>query len=106
MASAALRRYPKLCVGRVVRALEVSLVTAIALGRCRSEVIVEVASRARQRCMRPGQRVTRVLQVIELRADEVIHCVAGFAGGGEVKRHVIDHRRQKILLVARVTCRR
>ena len=62
--------------------------------------IVGVAGGALQRRVSTRQRVTRVLQVVELRAHKVVHAVAGFARRGEVERHVIDHRRQKILLMA------
>ena len=89
-------------VGRIVAVGEIRRVAGIALGRSSGEDIIDVACRALQRRVRTGQRITGVLQMVELRAHKVIHAVAGFARGGEVERHVIDDRRQEVLLMTRV----
>jgi len=93
-------------VRRIVGVLVIRLVARVALSGRGREVVVQMAGGALQSCVRACQRITRVLQVIELRADEVIHRVALCAVGWEVERHVVNDGRQKVLLVARVTCGR
>ena len=106
MARSAIVWQPKRHVRRIVAVGEVRRVAGVALGRSSGEYIVDMARRALQRRVCTGQRVTRVLQVVELRADKVVHSVAGFARGGEIEGHVVDDRRQEVLLVARVASSR
>src|ERR1035441_8607203 len=74
----------------------------IAVYRRPGEDIVDVAIRAGQRGVRPGESVAGVLQVIELGPEPAIHRVAAFASGRESGSYVIDDRCLKILLMAGV----
>jgi len=103
VAGSAVARKIQLHVRRVGAVVEVRRMAAVALGRRTRELVIEMAGRALQSRVRAGQRVTRELQMVKLRTHEVIDRVAGITGGGEVQRDVIDNRRQKVLLVARVT---
>ena len=47
-----------------------------------------------------SQRIPGVLQVVKLRSEPGVHRVAAFAGSRKLETHVIDGRRQEILLVA------
>jgi hypothetical protein len=106
MARSAIVRQCKLHVGWIVAIDEVSRVARVALGRSSRKHIIDMARRALQCRVRTGERITRELQVVELGAHKVVHGVAGLARGGEVEGHVINDRRQEILLVARVASRR
>ena len=100
MARSAIVRQAKLHVRRVVAAHKVRGVAGIALSRRSRKHIIDMACGASQRGMRAGERVTCVLQVIELCTHKVVHRVAGIARRREIKRHVIDDRRQEVLLMA------
>lgn len=78
---------------------------AVACRRRPREHIVHVARCARQRYVRSRQRITRVLQVVELGIEPGIHRVTGFARRWKSSRKVINHRRPKILLMTRVARR-
>lgn len=68
------------------------------------EDIVQVARSAGQCDMRACQCIARHLQVIELRVEPGIHRVAAFASRRKACRDVVENRRLKILLMARVAC--
>jgi len=106
MARSAIVRQSKLHVRWIAAVDEVRGVAGIALGRSSREHIIDMACRALQGCVRTCERVTRELQVVKLCAHKIVDGVAGFARGGEVEGHVINDRRQEILLVARVASRR
>ena len=90
---------------RVLAVVEVRGVTAVALGGSSRKHIIDMARGACQSRVGACQGITRVLQVVKLRAHEVVHGVAGFARGGEVQGNVIDDRRQEVLLMARIASR-
>jgi hypothetical protein len=52
--------------------------------------------------VRSGQRVARVLQVVELGIEPTVHAVARLASRWKSESDVIDDGRQKIFLVARI----
>ncbi len=100
VASAAIVGEAKLNMGRVLAVCEIRGVAGIALGRCSGKHIIDMAGGALQRRMSTGQRVTCVFQMVKLGADKVVHGVAGLAVGGEIERHMVDDRREEVLLMA------
>ena len=78
MTSRARGREPGRYVIRIVRSLVVSLVAAVAVGRDRGVVVVDVATRTRHGGVRPGQRETGVV-VIEARRTPGRRAMAYFA---------------------------
>jgi len=102
VAKSAVVRQSELHMRRIRRVLEIYgvLVAAKAIYRRSFELIADVACFTSQRCVHSGQRVSGVLQVVELRAEPTVHGVAALACGGKAQALVIDHRRQKILLMA------
>jgi len=102
VASTAIARQAKCYVRRILAVVEVRRVAGVALGGSGCEVIVDMARGAYQSRVSTCERVPGVLQVVELRAHEVVHGVAGLARGGEVQSHVVDDRRQEVFLMARV----
>lgn len=103
MTSTAVARQAKFYVRGVVAIGKVIGVAGETACRGRLEHIVEMAGSARQCCMCSRERVTGVFQVVELGVEPTVHCVAGFARGGELTSNVIDYGSQKILLMAGVT---
>jgi hypothetical protein len=106
VACSAIVRQAQLHMRRILAVCEIGSVARVAGCRSSFEYVVEMACRARQGCVRPRQRVPRILQVIKLRVEPRIHRVAAFTRGRKPRRNVIEYRRQKIFLVARVArCR-
>ena len=90
-------------VRRVIGLIKVRQVAADAGCRRSHKLAARVAGAAVQGRVGPGQRESRELQVIELRAHPVVHAVALFAGGRQIQGDVIDADRlriNKVLLVA------
>lgn len=90
--------------GHVIRAggaLILHLVARIAIRRRSGEDIVDMAACARNADVRTGQRKRRVV-VIEGRARPARGVVAGLAGGGEPRGHVVRVRRRGV--IGHVTC--
>ena len=76
VAGGAIVRQAKLHVRGIVGACEIGCVARVA-GRRRSlEYIVDVACRALQRGVRPGQWVAGDLQMVKLGVEPRVHCVA------------------------------
>lgn len=65
----------RLRMRRIVRLVEIRHVAADASGRCSHELVASVAGVAVQSRMGAGQRETRELQMVELRAHPVVHRV-------------------------------
>lgn len=106
VAGTAVLRQGQLHVRRIVRADIVCAMAPVAGRRRSCKHVVDVAGSAGQSSVHPGQRVTGVLQVVELGAHPTIHGVACLACGREAGCSVIDNGRQEVLLMAGVTCRR
>jgi len=83
-------REPCLRVRRVVGLVKVRQVAADASSRRSHEFSARVARVAVQRRVGAGQRESRKLQVIELRAHPVVHAVALFASGRQIQGDVIN----------------
>jgi len=99
VADGAIVRQAKLDVRWIVAVDKVGSVASEA-GCGRSlEDIVDVACSAGQSGVRPGERVARVLQVVEFGVEPTVHGVAGLARGGKAQPYVVDHRRQEVLLM-------
>jgi len=90
MASLAGIRESSLRVRRVVGLVKVRQVAADAGSRRSHEFSTRVARAAVQRRVGAGQRESRELQVIELRAHPVVHAVALFASGRQIQGDVIN----------------
>ncbi len=65
-----------------------------------------MAGGAGKRGVRAGQCVTGVFQMVKLGVEPAVHGVTAFARSREAKPDVVDHRRQKVLLMAGVAGRR
>ena len=87
---------------RIGAVLEVNRVgvAAIAVYRRCLEIIVHMARDAGQSDVHSSQRIAGVPQMVKLRPEPAVHGVAALTRGGEAKTFVVDHRRQKILLMA------
>ena len=90
---------------RIVASSEVCLMAGNALRRRALEYVINVAGNALQVGVCAGQRISGVLQVIELGVEPAVQAVAARAIGGELKPDVIDHRSAEILLMARIAVR-
>jgi len=102
VAGSAIMRQTQLHVGRVIGADEVRRVAGVAIRRRSLVHVVDVARCAWQSYVRSGERIARKFQMVKLRVEPGVHCVAAFAGCRKSGRHVIENRRLKILLVAGV----
>jgi len=106
MADRAVRGETRLHMVRVCRCLIIGLVTRIAIRRRPGKFSVDVALRARNIYVRPGQRKHR-LRVIEDRACPRRRRVADGAVGRETRLHVVRICRPVVVLnVAGVAIRR
>lgn len=76
VAGGAIVRQAKLHVRGIVGACEIRCVTCVAGRRRPFEYVVDVACRARQCGMRPGQWVAGDLQVVKLGVEPRVHGVA------------------------------
>jgi len=90
----------------IVAVEEVTRVARIAGGRCSFEYIVDMACNAGQCGVRAGECITGIFQVVELGAYPVVHGVTGNARGGKPETNVVEHRGEKVLLMAGVAIRR
>lgn len=77
------RREPRLRMRRVVRAVVILRVAAVAIGGRAREFPADVAGSAFERRMRTRQREAGELQMVEFRPEPGIGTVAGFAGRRE-----------------------
>ena len=100
MAGCAIMRQVELSVRRIVRLGEISCVAAETSCRCAFEYVVEMTRRARQCGVRSSQRIAGHLVMIKFGVEPRVHGVAGLAGGWELRRNVVEHGSQKILLMA------
>lgn len=105
VAGRAVARQPELHVRRIIAVLVVGRVARVALRRRSLVHIIDVARDAWQRSVRSRKCVARIFQVVKLGVEPTVHRVAGLAGGWEIKPPVIHHRREKVLLMARVAAR-
>jgi len=94
VACGAVLRQAKLNVRRIIRPGEVRAVAPIAACRCSFVDIVDMTCDAGESRVRSGQRVSGVLEVVELRAEPTVHGVAAFATGGKSEALVVDNRRR------------
>lgn len=106
VADSAVPRQAHLGVRRVVAVDEVIGVARIALRRCSLKDIIAVAGGAFKRRVCARQGISRIFQVVKLGIEPTVHRVAALAGCRQAKSYVIENRCQKILLMARIACRR
>ena len=102
VAGRAVMREVELHVRRVLAAREIGLMTCEACGGSPFEYVVKMACSAGQRFVRAGESVAGYPKVIKFGVEPRAHCVTRFAGSWETCRHMVEHGRMKILLVAGV----
>lgn len=100
VANRAVRGIASRKVRRVSGLVEVREVAVDTSGAGQREIVIDVAGSAvlRHRSVRPYERETRELCVVEARAIPRIDPVAGFAGGWQFRRHVVGLRGLLIIL--------
>ena len=76
--------------------------TRVALSGRALEHIVDVARSTGQRGVSTAKSVARVFQMVKLGVEPAIHAMTALARSGEAELHVIDDRREEILLMAGV----
>ena len=106
MARGAVAGQAKLRMVRIVRAHVIGRVAGVALGRSSLECVVGVAGSTGKSCVRAGQCITGVFQVVKLGVEPAVHRMTALAGSREAKPDVVDHRGQIVLLMAGVAGRR
>ena len=104
VANSAIMRQAKGRVRRIGGVIEIHRMRVARIAVCRRsrKNIIGMAVGARQGSVRPGERIARVFQMVELGAEPAVHRVATLAGGREPGCDMVDDRGPEVLLMAGV----
>ncbi len=103
VARGAVTRQTELHVRRIIAVEVVGGVAGVALSGRAREDIIDVARGAGQGGVRTRKSVARVFQVVKLGVEPAVHAMTALARSGQAELHVIDDRREEVLLMAGVT---